>query len=45
MPEMLGDNNLWILNVLIDPSANRKQQEFTWLTQETDKKEVDQAKL
>jgi len=34
--EMLNDDNLWVLNVLIDPYAGRKPQEFTWLTREDD---------
>jgi hypothetical protein len=34
MDEMLADNNLWILNVLIDTNAGRKEQEFSWLTRE-----------
>lgn len=34
MDEMLADNNLWILNVYIDKTAGRKEQEFSWLTRE-----------
>ena len=34
MDEMLADDNLWILNVLIDTNAGRKEQEFSWLTRE-----------
>lgn len=25
VPEVLSDNNLWIVNIMIDPSANRKE--------------------
>jgi hypothetical protein len=34
---MLADDNLWILNVLIEPSSSRKAQEFGWLTRDEDK--------
>lgn len=34
LTEMLNDNNLWVLNVMIDPSAGRKPQEFAWLTRD-----------
>jgi hypothetical protein len=34
MQEMLADNNLWILNVLIDKTSGRKEQEFSWLTRD-----------
>ena len=39
LPEILRDDNLWILNVQIDPTAGRKQQEFSWLTRGNDKEE------
>jgi len=32
LDEMLSDNNLWVLNVQVDPTAVRKLQEFDWLT-------------
>ena len=41
LPEILSDNNLWILNIYISPSAGRKAQEFSWLTRE----EAPKAKL
>mmetsp|Transcript_5110 Transcript_5110/g.3771 ORF Transcript_5110/g.3771 Transcript_5110/m.3771 type:complete len:172 (+) Transcript_5110:1176-1691(+) len=41
LPEMLKDDNFWILNVFISPTAGRKPQEFSWLT----RKENDKAKL
>jgi 2-hydroxyacyl-CoA lyase 1 len=34
LEEMLNDDKLWILNVQIDPNANRKPQEFAWLTRD-----------
>jgi 2-hydroxyacyl-CoA lyase 1 len=37
----LGDNNLWIVNVRIDPSAGRKPQQFSWLTRDDNKKKED----
>lgn len=37
---MLNDNNLWVLNVMIDPNAARKPQEFAWLTGEKKKEEA-----
>jgi thiamine pyrophosphate-dependent acetolactate synthase large subunit-like protein len=50
LDEMLSDkSNLWILNVLIDPYAGRKEQEFSWLTREdsssASKKKEPEAKL
>jgi len=36
LEEALNDDNLWILNVRIDPYAGRKQQEFAWLTRKDD---------
>jgi len=37
LKQMLADDNLWVLNVQIDPNAGRKPQEFAWLTREEDK--------
>lgn len=31
MQEMLADDNLWVLNVHIDPTAGKKAQSFSWL--------------
>jgi 2-hydroxyacyl-CoA lyase 1 len=50
LEEMLADRaNLWILNVLIDPYAGRKEQEFSWLIREdslsASKKKEPEAKL
>lgn len=45
LDEMLSDNNLWILNVFIDPSSGRKAQEFSWLTRDEAPKEKPAAKL
>ena len=42
--EMLNDDKLWVLNVLIDPSAGRKEQKYSWLTREEENKKGD-AKL
>lgn len=39
LEEALQDNNLWVVNVRIDPTAGRKPQQFAWLTREEDKKE------
>jgi len=36
LPEMLGDNNLWILNVRIDPFSGKKAQSFSWLTTDSE---------
>lgn len=44
LTEMLSDNNLWVLNVMIDPSSGRKPQEFAWLTRDQEK-EGEKAKL
>lgn len=41
--EMLNDNNIWVLNVMIDPAGGRKPQEFAWLTRDQEKE--DKAKL
>jgi hypothetical protein len=38
LQKMLNDDNLWVLNVLIDPRSDRKPQEFNWLTSSEDKK-------
>jgi 2-hydroxyacyl-CoA lyase 1 len=45
LKEMLSDNNLWVLNVHIDPTAGRKQQEFSWLTRKEDDPKQTDAKL
>jgi 2-hydroxyacyl-CoA lyase 1 len=37
LTECLADNNLWVVNVRIDPSAGRKAQQFAWLTREEEK--------
>ena len=34
MKEMLTDDNLWVLNVRIDPFAMKKAQSFSWLSNE-----------
>jgi oxalyl-CoA decarboxylase len=39
---MLSDNNLWVLNVRIDPYAGRKPQKFQWLTRDEVKKDTEQ---
>lgn len=38
LAEMLADDNLWVLNVQIDPNAGRKPQEFAWLTRDKEEK-------
>ena len=45
MQEMLADDNLWILNVLIDKTTGRKEQEFSWLTREDAPAKTSDAKL
>ena len=45
MQEMLADDNLWILNVLIDKTTGRKEQEFSWLTREDAPPKTTDAKL
>ena len=45
MLEMLADDNLWILNVLIDKTTGRKEQEFSWLTREDAPPKTTDAKL
>ena len=40
---MLNDDNLWVLNVMIDPNGGRRPQEFAWLTRDEPKEE--KAKL
>ncbi len=45
MQEMLADNNLWILNVLIDKTSGRKEQEFSWLTRDDAPAKTSDAKL
>lgn len=42
MAQMLSDDNLWVVNIKIDPFSVRKPQEFAWLTRE---KKDDEAKL
>jgi len=37
---MLADDNLWILNVVISTSGQRKQQQFSWLTRDEKKEEA-----
>ena len=36
LAEMLSDNNLWVLNVIIDPNATVKPAKFSWLTTSKD---------
>lgn len=47
MDECLNDNELWIVNVRIDPYAGRKPQKFSWLTRDNDeaKQKKEDAKL
>jgi len=35
----LPDDNLWIVNVKINPTASRKAQQFNWLTRDDNVKE------
>lgn len=32
LPELLNDDNMWVLNVRIDPFSGKKPQKFTWLS-------------
>ena len=36
LTEMMADNNLWVLNVIIDPYAGSKPTKFGWLTSSKD---------
>lgn len=36
LAEMLADDNLWVLNVIIDPFASAKPKKFGWLTSAKD---------
>jgi len=38
LQEMLSDDNLWVLNVRIDPYASAKPATFSWLTSSADVK-------
>lgn len=42
---MLADDNLWVLNVVISTTGARKEQKFSWLTRDDEKKKEDSARL
>ena len=45
MQEMLADDNMWVINCSINPTAGKKAQSFTWLTTSSEKAKEPEPKL